>query len=393
MKTVLLLKNIGAIAMYCLFAVPVVGYFGGDITPWVCIQCLFLGLSRLPERKMLRLLVLLPAFGYIFLCRNSLAELLGILPVYGYLLWQTLGNNSQPELSRQQEWISRGWFVLGIAAMVSLCLSGFRLMFPWALLWLFVSIALLRSLRHDPAVRSQWRYQMWNLLTLGIAPAAAFLLGSKPVLEAMKTPLILLRDWVLIPVAMIVLWLPLLAVEWLIGLFRWKNYGEPEALADLDLEMYYENQVAAFTVTTGMKVLLIGIPLILVILLAIHLLRSIPKGKPSSGAARGYHEESEKILRKPEPKPKHRKSSVISGIRHQYRQYLALCEKKGIRRKFSHTSRDMEALTEPTLGEEVRSVRNLYIRARYGAAATKSDLRKLRRVVGTLKHGGEGYGR
>lgn len=389
MKTVLLLKNIGAIAMYCLFAVPIAGYFGGDLSPLVCIQCLVLGLSRIPEKKAFRFLLILPSFACIYLCRDSLAEWIALLPVYGYMLWQTFGVIPIPSLNRQREWLGKGWFVLGFAAAAALMLSQFRLLIPWGLLWFFSSAALMRTLRHDSGVYGQWRFQIWNLSALGIAPAAAFLLGTRAVTEAVKVPLVLLRDWVLVPVGMILLWLPLFLLELLIRSLYWQNPPEKEIGSELGLEMYYEELKGTFTITTGMKWAMIAIPVALVILLAVYLLRSIPKGHSAPELRNAYEAEQDSILPKPAPKAREKESTLVSKMRQQYRQYLSQCGKTGIQRKESDTSLDVERLSEPVLGREVRHVRTLYIRARYGGNASKSDLRELRRVVRQIKYNGK----
>ena len=153
MAMIFFLKMLCDASLYYMFAAPIAGYFGGgQLMACMVLQCVIYALSRIPKNPFLRFVFLIP-LGLCFVLRlSSLADTIALIPITLFILWQSLADRPQPDISRQRQWLEDCWKVLILVAIVGLIAKDLTGAILVAAVWLLSNIALLRTLRHEPSV-------------------------------------------------------------------------------------------------------------------------------------------------------------------------------------------------------------------------------------------------
>jgi hypothetical protein len=314
-----------------------------------------------------------------------LADTIALIPTTLFILWQSLADWPQPDISRQRQWLEDCLKVLLLAATVGLITKELKAVIPWVAVWLLSNIALLRTLRHEPAVQNKLGFHAMNLLIVGSVPAVAGCLGSKAVINTVSTPLITFGRNVLIPILIALLWLPLTLIEWLLALLLPDyvairlDYKKKIPLKGIGKIREYED----FQIPAWLKVLCCGLLLFAGVSILFVFLRRLLKRQDSVTNTLGNCD-GKYIFEKKETSNRIEVNSGVKTIRKQYRMFLNLCRKKGLTRTLSSTSQEIDNMARkiPAFHFESQEIREIYIQARYAA---KVDFRKAQRMKSLVK--------
>ena len=138
-----------------------------------------------------------------------------MIPAAIYLLWMVHGKYFGAQYDRQVEKCRRVSLLFGILLFLTLFKLGdgagtflllFRQLMPLVMLYYLMQILLFRILRQDPAVYSEKRFQISNLLLMGGIALAVWLLGSANVLYGISKLLYLFWTGPVTAVLRAVLW-------------------------------------------------------------------------------------------------------------------------------------------------------------------------------------------
>ena len=382
MVAVFFLKMLWDAAVYYLFAAPVAAYFGcGDLMPWMVLQCLIYAVSRLPKNRLLRLVFLLP-MAVCYLPQNTLAGYIALAPVTLYALWMSVADRPVPSLPDQRQHLEDFWKPLSLGVILSLCFQQFAVLLPFALTALFSAVILLRILRHGPQVYSQPKFHCVNLLSVGIVPAVACLLGSNTVVTGIKEILTPIYRHVLMPLVILLAWIPLMLLQWLLDLFIPNSVQEME---HAELTKGVEDIQEVVQDFAWAEILLWCVVAVTGICLAVFLLRKVRAATVPTEAPPEYQTTYESPWY--DAAVSQQDAPNIRSIRRYYRRFLKLCQKHGLHRKESSTSAEIDSHAKqlPGIGRESSQIRSLYIRARYGGHTTPEDISQMRRLLTAVK--------
>lgn len=383
MAIIFFLKMLCDASLYYMFAAPIAGYFGGGrLMACMILQCLLYSLSRIPKKRILRFIVLIP-LGICFVFRQtSLADVIAMISITLYILLQSLANRPGPNISRQRQWLEDCWKVLILAAALGLVLKDLPGIIPWAAIWLLSNITLLRALRHEKAVHNDLRFQLLNLGLVTAIPAISICLSSKAVVSAVMTPLGIFYRRVLLPGLAALLWFPILFLQWLFNILFPPYAQDPSETVPVDLGEFNEPiERGDFEIPQGLQILFWVVLASAAAIVLFLLLRSFLNLQRSSVISL-HQNTSSKLFT--DPKTKHRiaESSGVQRIRKQYRRFLKLCHSQGITRTESTTSQDIDtkASSNTKLSPFSRQIRQLYIKARYAGKADPADVKEMLRL-------------
>jgi hypothetical protein len=247
-------------------------------------------------------------------------------------------------------------------------------------------VALLRTLRHDPAVYLRPGFQLTNLGILAAVPLTSLFLGTGPVADLIGSGLKLLYLHVLLPVFQWLLYYPILLVnrffEYLGTVFRpeEKPQETTEPLGKLEGAPTVPAVDAQQISQTGQT-----LQIILIVLLAIGavigmllLMRRLGRTDDAPQEVSDATQQRDPI-RKTGRQPILQDSPAVQTVRKHYRRYLKLCVKSGVSLSQSSTSGDIcqGAQARKNLQPQANRIRQIYIRARYAGLATKEDAKEM----------------
>lgn len=367
------------------------------------LQCLCFGLSYLGgNRRWLRLLCLLPmGLGWYF-ARGSLADCIVLAITAVYVIWLVFRKDYVLDQERQQTLFGVYWKILiGFVLITSLLGAGsvmVRASMPYAIIMLIASILLMRSLRHEPRVYCQRKYQLVNLGAVAAVGGAAWLISRPAVLNACAAAIKAVYNGIIRPILQLLL-TALLAVIWGIGqlaalLFRGGEKELPqkeqveldlsgmEGILPEDMELKEPSQL--------LRALGIVVLAAVVIVLLILFFRWLSKrrGQETEAVRTGDERETLPLNRRAAKK---KESSPVRSIRAQYRRFLKYCAALGVEQKKSSTSRDIHNRVEILSGpvEISNRIRELYIRARYAGQADAEGVKQMKQLCSQAEKSGE----
>lgn len=387
------------VSFYCAFAGLAARACGGSGAFWgMLIQCLCFGLSHLGgNRRVLRLVCLLPMALCWVIHRNALADCILLIPTAAYIIWLVWKNDYVLDAERQQLLFGVFWKVLLAAVAFGILLGGIdaitAITIPYALVLLMCSVLLMRALRHEPTVYCRARYQIVNLSAVAVVVAVAGLLSTKAVLNGCVAALKAAYSTVIQPILEFLLNVLLYIIEGIAMLFSWLSLGkktlEKEEPPQMDLSgasnIFGEDiplkEPSELLQTLG-TVLLVGAAVVVLVLLFrwMNRRRGSETAQTESGEQRGTVEVGQRIVKKKETFP-------VRKIRAQYRGFLKWCTEAGVQVERSSTSLDVHRQVEVVSGRGVVSeqIRELYIKARYARIADQDGVRTMKQLCDQIK--------
>ena len=380
------LKILWDTSFYYMFAMPIAGYFGGgNLLTCMILQCAVYTLSRAVKNKFLRVLPLL-LLGLCFIYPAVLADRIALLPITLYILWQVLWDRPAPDISRQRQWLEDCWKVLVLAVAAGLIVKDFPKALLWAVVWLLSNIALLRTLRHGESVRSDPGFHLVNIGLVISIPAVSLLLGSESVVSAITTPLNKFYQQVLLPVLVVLLWIPFMLLQWLFALLFPGYTQQPHEDAPDMGEFHEYTEQMDFQIPPWVQSLFWTALILTAAALLYFLLRTFLKPQRSAVDPSLQDTSTDTAANVP-LKKRFSESSSAQSIRRQYRRFLKLCRGQGIHRTESTTSLDIHkrATHNPNLSPFSRQIRQLYIKARYAGRSDTGDVKEMLRLCSEAK--------
>lgn len=388
MAMIFFLKMLCDLSLYYMFASPIAGYFGGgQLMACMVLQCVIYAFSRIPKNPFLRFVILIPLVLCFVARLSSLADTIALIPATLFILWQSLADRPQPDISRQRQWLEDCLTVLVLAATVGLITKALTAVIPWAAFWLLSNIALLRTLRHEPSVRNTLKFHVINLALVGAVPAIAGCLGSKTVVTAIVTPLSIFYRQVLVPFLTMLLWLPFMALQWFFDLLfpdYFQRQEEPNPDFNQGTEEYMER--VDFQIPAWLKILFWAALAVVAVIVLYFLIRTLltPRRIAASSVKA---DQTASTFEDAKPKKRLTESSNVQRIRRQYRKFLKLCQEQGISRTDSTTSRDIDrrAQRNSNLAPFSPKIRHLYIKARYAGRADHTAVKEMTQLCADAK--------
>jgi len=393
-----ILRMMVDVSFFFTFASFVAASFGGSgAFIGALVQCLCFGLSYLGGKKrILRLLFLSPIVLCLFLYRASSADCIMLIPSAIYIFWLVFRDDYVLDHARQIRLFSL--FLKIILPFVCLVLlsDGFviltQMVLPFSATMLIGSVFLLRSLRHNPKIYCQKKYQLVNALVLVLVALGGLFLGSKTFLTACAVMLKAFYTTLILPI----LYLIFAGLAWIltyvIRLFSFVEWKSPKYKQDINLENLdpsdlLSNIGAPSNLAEALKKLIIAGGVLLICLLVFLFFRWLNGKNTRTSHNEPVRMVSRTTLSNRQTASVPQDSSVTHSIRALYRKFLKFCVGHGIQFDHSATSLDVDerASRLPGFGTASSQIRSIYIRARYAGIGEKSDLKKLKQLFAEAK--------
>ena len=360
------------------------------------VQTLCGTLSAMLNKKVIRLVALLPMAVLWLLPDLALADTLLFIPAAAYLVWQAHDGSSALEWGRQVELFSVFWKVYAAFACLML-LTGMaaqlsRASLPIALIMLVASVLLMRSLRHDPETYCQKWYQLCNAATVAVVMAAAAVISSDVFLNTCLSALSAGYKGIVLPLLMLglsVFFYILQGLAWLVSLLniqlpenenppelQLKGIAEELGIVDLATESPLGKEFMIFLCVVAVSVLLYFF---------FRWMKRLGWGVKQPPEVR--EERINIVSDEDNTTQKVRLGGAVQRVRAQYRKFLKLYVSVGGELDPTHTSLDVERDAkkkrfDPSAAEELRSI---YIRARYAEQAEGQDVSRAKELYALMK--------
>lgn len=259
---------------------------------------------------------------------------------------------------------------IALTGFVSLLIQGTGAGYLGAAL--VCGIMLARDLRHDIATLKQPGYVTLNLSILGILLGAAFFAGTGMMRQLMTLIFNGIR-WLYFTILGRV---EEIDIEWFelpdYEVYMEAGVGEVEAVIDPYaevVEVTLPGWLAAIGITVSSALVTV---LIIVVALGIWVARKIFIAFGKQGGDQDLHREYIGYTTK-----KKEKSDKLSGnnglIRRYYKRFMKYISRNTVNIKPSHTTHDLQTITQNILGENTQDLREVYIRARYSNKEITQD--------------------
>lgn len=394
------LRMIVDLSIYFYFAELAAALTGGKSMLFeMLLLCIYFGvLVWVQKFSQNRFFLLLPVC-ILFLPKTlgiTIANRVLLAPPIIYMIYLFLKEEYGLSWDRQYDLFSASWKIF-LAAGTCICLSGnytlcFTYSIPVAFISLFSSILLLRMLRHESEVYLSRQYQFRNILLLGFILLLSWLSSRKAVLDTALEFFRFMYKICVLPILTIFITGIVAVTEFFINIFSWIKLGE---ITFSDNQMSPSEGMNVFsdldqTAAANGNMFKIVLGIIIVLLLAVaaffffHWLSSNREKERTNL-------QSATIIRSSEPDlPKDKRESTAATnlqVRRQYRKFLKLYKLRGEQISLSDTSQDVAKKSRDIFGapDEINEIREIYIRARYGNQATRSDLKRIKQINQMLK--------
>ncbi|MBR4035903.1 MAG: DUF4129 domain-containing protein [Oscillospiraceae bacterium] len=316
--------------------------------------------------------------------------LLVLAPPVAYILYLVYTQRTTLSHDRQSELFSGSIKFFPIAAMF-LCFLGKSAIFiqyslPMVFVSLSTSIFLMRMLRQPPAVYLDPLYQRRNCIVFIVLLCTAWLLSQDFMFRLVGGGLSFVYMKGIYPILNGFIWLFMGVLRLIMYLFSWFKFGEirfeENHLAGGDFGPSFKDAVILEdNVATTQSVLTIVL-VILLLACAFYFFRwlALHNGEES------FISQGIDIIRGKDTTriKKERATTTALKIRRQYRQFLKLYKEQGGKIETASTSQDVLERSATVLPDAstdlLEEMRQIYLSARYGGNATKSDLKRIRQI-------------
>lgn len=371
----------------------------------VVIMCLCYGISVGLQKcgsrngNGLHLLVLAPMIFVFILPGTTLYQCVALAPGVLYVLYMALSKNNALSWYRQVNVFSLFCKVYIIFAAFVSMVGGLKIItsdsIPFALMVVFASVILMRTLRHEPAVYLQRSFQVRNILTVLSLVILARLLSVKFLINGIFHGVKTFYLYIIAPVLQLIIMVMGYIILCIASVLGWtlSKIGLHTSIKENTTTAVagVQNLIDSTSTYEGSSVwgYIIAVVGILVLLAIIWLFYRWISRRPSMQAP-----VSEPVLVRTAIKPSAKdglslgwQKSSVTGVRRQYRRFLKLCKDNGQALRESDTSLDVNrraqhAFNEP---ESLEAFRELYIRARYDGRAEGKDAALARKLFGMIR--------
>lgn len=402
MLTLVLIKIAADLALYYTFAGVIAALLGassGGMLLALAVQTaaftLVYAIRRFGPWRFLPLVLLalcclVPGAG--------IADRVVVVPPALYEIYLTARSTYEPSWSQQTRIFSVFWKVFLAFSFFCVLMGGAdrvrSVALPFGVIMLMCSVLLMRSLRHDPQVYCQVKYQAVNLLLLCAAGACVMFLSSSWFLGACLGVLRFFYRWVVSPILMAIGWLLmeiLKGIAWLLALFNLK-------LPVSDMEQQISAESAAELLKPAEEVVMppwiqylaaaIGIAAAAIILVCVF--RALAGRRSTRSAEHKGSETRVSLAREKGCSDDAPAGSPTARVRAQYKKFLHLAAAHSLGPETGDTSLDISKKCRGAFDDgAVRELRDLYIAARYDAAADWEDAQQAKKLYGKIKRSAE----
>jgi hypothetical protein len=399
MTTVVILKILADVGLYYTIAGFFAALFGASAEPMflsVPILALCVTLSYcLREKGNLRFAPFVLLLSLLLLPNTGIASLIAALPFAVYAILISAKRLYIPDWTQQVDIFSFFWkifiviFVIGLVGQKMQVITS--VVIPMAVISGGCSILLMRSLRHEPEVYCEKKYQITNIIAIVLVGIAALLLSSKVFIAACVWLIKALYSYVISPILMGLIYVVLglmQGIAWLASFVK-LGFKKPDDENALELnitsaEDLFDFEEQADTGNTVEKVF-IAIGILILAFIAFKFFKYIMGKKSETN-----EKPAETVRYRADPRKnsdtKPERGSAVARVRAQYRRFLKLCKDNGIVPEKSDTTRDINSLCQLTFDNELTSeLREIYINARYDGAATKEDAANAKKICDEIK--------
>lgn len=355
------------------------------------VQMLLLGLSYgllvfLQNRKFNKRFMLLPVA--VFFVPGS--YFLALVPPVIYILYLIYTEKTLLSWDRQSELFSGSVKFFPLAG-IAICLLGNTVNFvqyslPMVLVSVATSVFLMRMLRQPPSVYLDPRYQRRNCLLFIAVLFMAWLFSRDFMFRLAGSAMHFVYMNAIYPVLNCFITLFMVVLKIIMALFSWFKFGEvrftENHLGGAEFGPTFKDAVIIGDNVATTETFLTAILAIVLLVAAFYFFRwlALHNGEETF-ISRGF----DMIRGKDSAKPKkERATTTVLQVRRQYRIFLKLYKDHGGKIANSSTSRDVLQRSVEILPDISRDIleemRRIYLNARYGGTATKSDLKRMKQI-------------
>lgn len=355
------------------------------------VQMLLLGLSYgllvfLQNRKFNKRFMLLPVA--VFFVPGS--YFLALVPPVIYILYLIYTEKTLLSWDRQSELFSGSVKFFPLAG-IAICLLGNTANFvqyslPMVLVSVATSVFLMRMLRQPPSVYLDPRYQRRNCLLFIAVLFMAWLFSRDFMFRLAGSAMHFVYMNAIYPVLNCFITLFMVVLKIIMALFSWFKFGEvrftENHLGGAEFGPTFKDAVIIGDNVATTETFLTAILAIVLLVAAFYFFRwlALHNGEETF-ISRGF----DMIRGKDSAKPKkERATTTVLQVRRQYRIFLKLYKDHGGKIANSSTSRDVLQRSVEILPDISRDIleemRRIYLNARYGGTATKSDLKRMKQI-------------
>lgn len=381
------LRMMADLSVYFFLSELIVIMMGGSSQ---AVQFLLLSLCYgamvfLQNRNCGRIYMLLPAA--VLLVPGSFIP--ALLPPAIYILYLVYKENTTLSWDRQSELFSGSIKFFPIASVIICFLRKYAILVQYSLPMAFISVVtsifLMRMLRQPPDIYMDRQYLRKNSVLFVIVLGAGWLLSRDFSIQLFGRAMVFVYQNIIYPVLNGFIWLFLVVLRLLMALFSWFKLGEVKFtenhLSGSEMGHSFKDVIVTGDhVATTQSVLTIAV-LVLLLVCAFYFFRwlALHNGEETF-ISRGLD-----VIRGKEPAKRKRERATTTAlqIRQQYRIFLKLYRENGGKMETASTSADVLARSVEIMEDSsdiLAEMRQIYIAARYGSTATKTDLKRMKQI-------------
>ena len=349
------------------------------------ILSLIYGISFLYREKGKKRFFLLPFLMFSLTgAAGCLTELVVLLPGAVYVGTMMIKREYPLFWSRQADLFQAFWKAALILGGFLLLLGQWEILLqitlPLAVCTAAGLILLLRSLRHEPKVYLGRKFQIENVIATGLFFFLFFVLSSPSVIRGGALVCQWLYQQILLPPLLILvrimgflIGMLLEGILWFLSIFSIsRQIAEPLAQALKSGENLWKPALVSQEGGGSLIFSIVRVVVVLFVAAGIYFFfRWLASHKnEDQGEIMGFSVE-QTGMKPTQNKTGKQDSFWVRQIRREYRNYMKLCQEKGISIKVSTTSRDLQENHErnPQICGQCQELRQIYLDARYGQRA------------------------
>ncbi len=402
MLTLVFIKSVSDLALYYSFAGLFALLFGGSnraVLLGMVIQAAIFTFSYLLRQRQRSILRFLPLLLLIFcwlIPGSTLANYILLIPAVIYMIYLVAKKIYEPDCYQQKDIFSIYWKVFIVFALFA-ALLGARsavtaIAIPAGLICMACSVLLQQTLRHDPEVYCQPRYQVISIVVIGAVCVCALFLSSSAFLNACLRFLQIIYNRVIAPILMAIVYVIIFIINGivqLISLFHINISTSSEGL-EIDMSGFSARDVLGIeedVVTDGqiLERILIAIAIIAAAVILILLFRALSR-RTRSQSPEPERKETRTSIQRNSPSASENATGSVARVRTQYKKFLKLAFQQSVQPDKSDTSAEINRKYRHIFDSHAtEELRDLYIEARYNGKATNEDAQRAKKLYSDIK--------
>ena len=352
------------------------------------------------KKWFIRYLPILALIPVIWIATDAPADLICLVPPALLLGINIATNRLDIDYDSYTKFFKRGLIFMIPFLLFAILMPGSvsveRLTYPCVIVFLAVSIVVIRALRQDEDVVKQWRFKLLNTGTIVIMCICGIVFSTKAATSAYM--------WVFVAMGTVVRYI-LIALRTVLAFVMMLFVGPDMAEEMLEANEHPVGEGGQIetspspsptpeplpppTETAPLWVLIIIVGMLFAVVLAILVMARAEKRSKTVGYTSEDLGDDKRnfniaagiasLFRRTEPTEK---------IRKQYRRYIAIIRKSSVITEATHTTKDIACMaTARGFDESINAeIRNMYIKARYSkaSAVTSDDVKYMKKLVDTM---------